>query len=60
MWNLCGIEPEIIDYKTMRIIAGAYHLRPEIVESTYYFYHYVVTKRNFAVSRVLMASPPGI
>jgi hypothetical protein len=40
MWNLHGIEPEIIDYKTMRIIAGAYHLRPEIVESTYYLYHY--------------------
>jgi mannosidase alpha-like ER degradation enhancer 2 len=40
MWNLHGIEPEIIDYKTMRIIAGTYHLRPEIVESTYYLYHY--------------------
>jgi ER degradation enhancer, mannosidase alpha-like 2 len=40
MWNLHGIEPEIMDYKTMRIIAGAYHLRPEIVESTYYLYHY--------------------
>jgi ER degradation enhancer, mannosidase alpha-like 2 len=40
MWNLHGIEPEIIDYKTMRIVAGAYHLRPEIVESTYYLYHY--------------------
>jgi hypothetical protein len=40
MWNLHGIEPEIIDYKTMRIVAGAYHLRPEIIESTYYLYHY--------------------
>ena len=40
MWNLYGIEPEIIDYKTMHILAGAYHLRPEIVESTYYLYHY--------------------
>ena len=40
MWNLHGIEPEILDYKTMRVIAGAYHLRPEIVESTYYLYHY--------------------
>jgi len=34
MWNLYGIEPEILDYKTMRVVAGAYHLRPEIVEST--------------------------
>jgi len=40
MWNLHGIEPEILDYKTMRVIAGAYHLRPEIIESTYYLYHY--------------------
>src|SRR6266581_4714531 len=40
MWNLYGIEPEILDYKTMRVIGPAYHLRPEIVESTYYLYHY--------------------
>ena len=40
MWNLYGIEPETLDYKTMRVVAGSYHLRPEIVESTYYLYHY--------------------
>jgi len=40
MWNLHGIEPETLDYKTMRLVAGSYHLRPEIVESTYYLYHY--------------------
>ena len=40
MWNLYGIEPEILDYKTMHVVAGRYHLRPEIVESTYYLYHY--------------------
>jgi mannosidase alpha-like ER degradation enhancer 2 len=40
MWNLCGIEPETLDYKTMRVVGGSYHLRPEIVESTYYLYHY--------------------
>jgi ER degradation enhancer, mannosidase alpha-like 2 len=40
MWNLYGIEPEILDYKTMQVIAGSYHLRPEIIESTYYLYHY--------------------
>jgi len=40
MWNLYGIEPEILDYKTMRVVAGSFHLRPEIVESTYYLYHY--------------------
>jgi mannosidase alpha-like ER degradation enhancer 2 len=40
IWNLYGIEPEILDYKTMHVVAGSYHLRPEIVESTYYLYHY--------------------
>src|SRR6202043_2857315 len=40
MWNVHGIEPEILDYKTMRVIAGGYHLRPEIAESTYYLYRY--------------------
>src|ERR1700758_258911 len=40
MWNMYGIEPEILDYKTMRVVVGSYHLRPEIVESTYYLYHY--------------------
>jgi mannosidase alpha-like ER degradation enhancer 2 len=40
MWNLHGIEPELLDYKAMRVLAGSYHLRPEIVESTYYLYHY--------------------
>jgi ER degradation enhancer, mannosidase alpha-like 2 len=40
MWNLYGIEPETLDYKTMGVVAGSYHLRPEIVESTYYLYHY--------------------
>jgi ER degradation enhancer, mannosidase alpha-like 2 len=40
MWNLYGIEPETLDYKTMRVVAKSYHLRPEIVESTYYLYHF--------------------
>src|SRR5881275_770587 len=40
MWNLHRIEPEILDYKTMHVVTGSYHLRPEIIESTYYLYHY--------------------
>jgi ER degradation enhancer, mannosidase alpha-like 2 len=39
MWNLNSIEPETIDYKTMQVVARSYHLRPEIIESTYYLYH---------------------
>ena len=40
MWNHVGIEPEEFDYRARKITSPAYHLRPEIVESTYYLYHY--------------------
>jgi hypothetical protein len=38
MWNLHGVEPEVIDYSSMKVLAATYHLRPEIVESTYYLH----------------------
>ena len=40
MWKLHGIEPEVLDYRTMQVKAATYHLRPEIVESTSYLHHY--------------------
>src|SRR5256885_1360047 len=40
MWTLHGIEPEELDYKKMEVVSPGYPLRPEIVESTYYLYHY--------------------
>jgi mannosidase alpha-like ER degradation enhancer 2 len=40
MWNLNGIEPEEIDYSKMKVTEEAYILRPEIIESAYYLYHY--------------------
>jgi mannosidase alpha-like ER degradation enhancer 2 len=40
MWNLFGIEPEEIDYATMRVTDSMYYLRPEIIESAYYLRHY--------------------
>jgi Glycosyl hydrolase family 47 len=40
MWNQHGIEPEEFDYKTSKVVSAGYPLRPEIVESTYYLYHY--------------------
>ncbi|MFN2508105.1 MAG: glycoside hydrolase family 47 protein [Chthoniobacterales bacterium] len=40
MWDLHGIEPEVLEYKTMRVISPRYPLRPEIVESAYYLYRY--------------------
>ncbi|HSL55436.1 MAG TPA: glycoside hydrolase family 47 protein [Pyrinomonadaceae bacterium] len=40
MWKYAGIEPEVFDYRAQKITSPAYHLRPEIIESTYYLYRY--------------------
>ena len=40
MWNIGGIEPEAINYRTMHITEPGYPLRPEIIESAYYLHHY--------------------
>lgn len=40
MWTLHGVAPELLDYKTVKVIFGSYQLRPEIIESAYYLYHY--------------------
>jgi ER degradation enhancer, mannosidase alpha-like 2 len=42
MWTKHGIEPEEIAYRygTLEVGSPGYPLRPEIVESTYYLYHY--------------------
>src|ERR1051326_5751199 len=40
MWQKEGIEPEELDYSTMTVKSPGYPLRPEIVESTYYLYHF--------------------
>jgi mannosidase alpha-like ER degradation enhancer 2 len=40
MWNVAGIEPEEIDYSTMKITEPAYPLRPEIIESAYDLYFF--------------------
>ncbi len=35
MWQLHGIEPEVLNYKTMTVTSPGYPLRPEIIESAY-------------------------
>ncbi len=40
MWKLHGIEPEVLNYKTMKVERATYVLRPEIIESAYYLYRY--------------------
>jgi len=39
MWQLNGVEPEELDYRTMRVTDARYELRPEIIESAYYLLH---------------------
>lgn len=40
MWQVENIEPEEYDYRNSKITSPGYPLRPEIIESTYYLYHY--------------------
>jgi mannosidase alpha-like ER degradation enhancer 2 len=38
MWRANGIEPEQLDYRTLKVEGAGYPLRPEIVESAYYLH----------------------
>ena len=40
MWTKHGIEPERFDYWKDEVVSAGYPLRPEIVESTYFLYHF--------------------
>ncbi len=51
MWNRYGIEPELIDYSTMKAISPGYYLRPEIIESAYYLYHYTKDPRYLEMGK---------
>lgn len=35
MWTLHGIEPEVLNYRTMQVVHPGYPLRPEIMESAF-------------------------
>jgi mannosidase alpha-like ER degradation enhancer 2 len=51
MWKLHGIEPELLDYRTMQVKEAGYPLRPEIVESAYYLYRYTGDPRYLEMGR---------
>lgn len=53
MWRLNGIEPEVYDYRSGRIVYPGYALRPEIVESTYYLSHYTRDPKYLVMGRTL-------
>jgi mannosidase alpha-like ER degradation enhancer 2 len=56
MWNLAGIEPEQLDYVKMQITAPGYELRPEIIESTWYLFHYTHDPKYLAMGRTYFES----
>lgn len=51
MWQTHGIEPEVFNYKTMKVEHAGYPLRPEIVESTYYLYQYTKDPKYLAMGK---------
>ena len=56
MWNLTGIEPEEINYDSMKIISPQYVLRPENIESAYYLYHYTHNEKYLQMGRTYFDS----
>jgi len=55
MWSLHGIEPESLDYKEMKVTGAGYQLRPEIVESAYYLYHYTQDPKYLAMGETILS-----
>lgn len=53
MWAKHGIEPEEFNYKTMMVESPGYPLRPEIVESIYYLYHYTRDPRYLQMGKII-------
>jgi mannosidase alpha-like ER degradation enhancer 2 len=51
MWNLRGVEPELLDYRRMTILSPAYPLRPEIIESAFYLHRFTKDPRYFEMGR---------
>ena len=51
MWSLHGIEPEVLDYRTMQVVHPGYPLRPEIVESAYYLHRLTKDPRYLEMGR---------
>lgn len=51
MWNLHGIEPEVLDYVKMEVTHPGYPLRPEIIESTYILYQLTKDPKYLAMGK---------
>jgi mannosidase alpha-like ER degradation enhancer 2 len=56
MWQLHGIEPEVLNYKTMTATYPGYPLRPEIIESAYVLHRLTHEKRYEEMGKVFLDS----
>ncbi len=56
MWTTYGIEPEEMDYTTMKLVANGYELRPEIIESAYYLQYFTHDPRYRAMGATFFES----
>jgi Glycosyl hydrolase family 47 len=56
MWQLHGLEPEVLDYREMKVVSGEYQLRPEIIESAYYLRRRTGDPRFLDMGRVFLES----
>ena len=56
MWTTFGIEPEELDYVTMRPVSAGYVLRPEAIESAYYLFRLTGDERYRAMGRGMVDS----
>jgi len=52
MWGLHGVEPEVLDYRAMKVVHPGYPLRPEIIESAYYLYRFTRDPRYLEMGRI--------
>jgi mannosidase alpha-like ER degradation enhancer 2 len=56
MWKLHGIEPEVLDYRKMKVTYPGYPLRPEIVESAFYLWRATGDPKYFEMGRTFFES----
>jgi mannosidase alpha-like ER degradation enhancer 2 len=56
MWTMHGIEPEVLNYSTMKVVYGEYPLRPEIIESAFYLYRFTNDPRYLDMGRTFYDS----
>jgi mannosidase alpha-like ER degradation enhancer 2 len=56
MWNLYGVEPDGLDYSSMKVTYPSYPLRPEIIESAFYLYRFTGDPRYLRMGRTFYDS----